>query len=681
MEGNKCRYYLPCYGKYDATVQKAAKALGCTVVTYSKNPIIANEQTMDEIMMCFSEGIKNGDIIYFDLNYHDKVTQVIEEVLTLSEKSTLKVETANKLMEYYVPNKHYSYTNVNKSNNRVKSSTTLVRLDKVEESAEEKEKETELMMLQEEIKLLVEKNNGKLATEQKSLKLVEDAIAFEFYGISNIATVNLVIETLEEMNARGTFFVSLEDTEACGKQIEMIKNAGHEIGIAYCPRRDATVNDMALMIYQTKQALFEKYNVEASLVFQPWSKISDELKEATSAMNLTLVSYDTGIVRTEQKEVTDAQSVMDVLFTPYNYCAVQGQIFYFRMDYYTDENVLVDVMKLLKEQKVDNIKYRPENKELVVDLGKYDGYEIVSVSELLQSDMVYIYPLTDDKMAEAVADGVYEKKVSLIDVMEAAVKGYIGTPSIYQEDKLPGFTEEEIKQLDYSGLIHTDKNEIFLSFDDWGSDVAINQLLYVLEKHQVKATFFVSTKNVKDNPNLLRKIALAGHQLASHTDQHITLSNRDENTEVYYELSEEELEIFEKDIVTSYETLKSIAGDVVIDDVPAVTTWFRPPTLAVGRDAMEVVFESGYSHILSGNISTHDYEAQCVDEVYNVITDNLYHEDGSLIKGSLIVMHMSDEAKYTAEAIDVLLTENEKKSEGDTSKFTIGNLPMYLGDN
>ena len=54
---------------------------------------------------------------------------------------------------------------------------------------------------------------------------------------------------------------------------------------------------------------------------------------------------------------------------------------------------------------------------------------------------------------------------------------------------------------------------IFLSFDDWGTEQSLNELLYVLEKQNVKATFFIKTEYVDANPNLLRTIAVKGIRL------------------------------------------------------------------------------------------------------------------------------------------------------------------------
>ena len=39
---------------------------------------------------------------------------------------------------------------------------------------------------------------------------------------------------------------------------------------------------------------------------------------------------------------------------------------------------------------------------------------------------------------------------------------------------------------------------------------------------------------------------------------------------------------------------------------------------------------------------------------------------------------MSDTSKYTARALDILLTLNEKKADNDTTKFVVGRLSDYL---
>ena len=86
---------------------------------------------------------------------------------------------------------------------------------------------------------------------------------------------------------------------------------------------------------------------------------------------------------------------------------------------------------------------------------------------------------------------------------------YVGNPDVSSLTTLPGFSETELDLLNKAGTF-TDDKVLFLTFDDWGSDKPINQILYVLKKYNIKASFFIRTNNVQTNPNLLRAIAEGG---------------------------------------------------------------------------------------------------------------------------------------------------------------------------
>ena len=59
------------------------------------------------------------------------------------------------------------------------------------------------------------------------------------------------------------------------------------------------------------------------------------------------------------------------------------------------------------------------------------------------------------------------------------------------------------------------------------------------------------------------------------------------------------------------------------------------------------------------------------------IRNGLYAK-GQVQKGAVFVMHMSDSSRFTARALDILLTNNEKKHIGDPTRFEVGRLSDYL---
>jgi peptidoglycan-N-acetylglucosamine deacetylase len=66
----------------------------------------------------------------------------------------------------------------------------------------------------------------------------------------------------------------------------------------------------------------------------------------------------------------------------------------------------------------------------------------------------------------------------------------------------------------------TKPNEIALTYDDGPNPAATPQLLEVLARHNVHATFFLIGNFVRECPALVREIAAAGHLIGNHTMTH-----------------------------------------------------------------------------------------------------------------------------------------------------------------
>jgi peptidoglycan/xylan/chitin deacetylase (PgdA/CDA1 family) len=67
-------------------------------------------------------------------------------------------------------------------------------------------------------------------------------------------------------------------------------------------------------------------------------------------------------------------------------------------------------------------------------------------------------------------------------------------------------------------------DEIALTYDDGPNPAATTQLLEVLARHQVRATFFLIGRFVLAEPALVRQIAAAGHLIGNHSTTHPWLS-------------------------------------------------------------------------------------------------------------------------------------------------------------
>jgi len=62
----------------------------------------------------------------------------------------------------------------------------------------------------------------------------------------------------------------------------------------------------------------------------------------------------------------------------------------------------------------------------------------------------------------------------------------------------------------------SNKKAVALTFDDIPDPLVTPQVLQLLLKHRVKATFFVTGKKAAEHPELIREILVHGHSIGNH---------------------------------------------------------------------------------------------------------------------------------------------------------------------
>ncbi|NYF78231.1 polysaccharide deacetylase family protein [Granulicella arctica] len=80
-------------------------------------------------------------------------------------------------------------------------------------------------------------------------------------------------------------------------------------------------------------------------------------------------------------------------------------------------------------------------------------------------------------------------------------------------------------------------HELALTYDDGPNPAATPQLLNILAAHNVRATFFLIGRFVRQQPDLTRQIATAGHLIGNHTMTHPWLAWQS-TTRIQQELSD-----------------------------------------------------------------------------------------------------------------------------------------------
>ena len=180
--------------------------------------------------------------------------------------------------------------------------------------------------------------------------------------------------------------------------------------------------------------------------------------------------------------------------------------------------------------------------------------------------------------------------------------------------------------------VEKEKPQISISFDAaWGNDDTAS-LLATLKKHKVKATFFMTGGWVSTYPDMVKEIYNRGHDLGNHSENHKEMSK----------LSASE----QKEEITAVDNkIKELTGyDCFL---------FRPPYGDYNSLLINTVY--GCNHYpVQWDVDSLDWKDYGVDSIIKTVTRHK-----ALGNGSIILMHNG--AKFTAEALDTVLTSLEEQ--------------------
>lgn len=526
------------------------------------------------------------------------------------------------------------------------------------------------------IQQMIAKNHGVLAREEKDIYTTEAAIPFTFTGFSRRESVDAVLDALQAVNGRATFFVTEGEMRKNEAAVRDVLRDGQELALCIYPKPTESVADVCADIIRGKELLKTKYGVDTQLIKQFSGVVRKETQEAVAATGNRLIGTRINAVQSRHKDYPSAEKILPEIFGANTLSATRGGIINIRMDWYTKPDLAAELFLYIKRKKIDNIAYNAFGDVSGVNPANDSAYALRSVGDILADTAhLWTYPVPKDRYLPQLAmHPLIAPNISHEALVDVLAKRYIGEHTV-KEDRTVGFEAKDFEKLDLTGNVKTDEPVIFLTFDDWGYDNSINKLLYVLRKHHVPATFFILTHNMIYNPNLLRAIAMEGHDIGSHTNLHKPMSTENEHKK---QVPTESYEEYYTDVKTSYERLESVLGDLKWQDgSPVLTKMMRPPTLAISDMGTRVILENGFEYIVNGHTSTEDYAAPDLETEIKRIRDGLYYR-GKVRKGAIFVMHMTATAKYTATALDIILTENEKKADGDPTKFRVGQLSQYL---
>ncbi|WP_455538110.1 polysaccharide deacetylase family protein [Terrisporobacter sp.] len=178
--------------------------------------------------------------------------------------------------------------------------------------------------------------------------------------------------------------------------------------------------------------------------------------------------------------------------------------------------------------------------------------------------------------------------------------------------------------------VDTKENKVALTFDvAWGSD-NIEEILDILDKHNIKATFFLVGSWVDDNEELVKEIHNRGHEIGNHSNTHRSFTDISKEEKV-------------DEIVTTSKKIKDAIGEDI--------NLFRPPFGNVNKDTMDTCKSLRY-YTLKWDVDSGDWKNIGPKHVVERVTKNTK-------PGSIILFHAN--VKDVGIYLEDCITNLEKK--------------------
>ncbi|CAM3928512.1 polysaccharide deacetylase family protein [Cohnella lubricantis] len=181
-----------------------------------------------------------------------------------------------------------------------------------------------------------------------------------------------------------------------------------------------------------------------------------------------------------------------------------------------------------------------------------------------------------------------------------------------------------------------DEPLIALTFDDGPDERTTSRILDLLDQYHAKATFFVVGRRADLYPEIVKREALEGHEIANHTYTHMYFNRR---------LRQDDIE---KEIDRTGSRLQELTGQEC--------RYFRPPGGFYNDTVVRIAREHGYTVVLwSWHQDTRDWISPGVSRIVNKVLNNARN-------GDIVLLHDHVEGStQTVQALAQILPELSRR--------------------
>ena len=208
--------------------------------------------------------------------------------------------------------------------------------------------------------------------------------------------------------------------------------------------------------------------------------------------------------------------------------------------------------------------------------------------------------------------------------------------SFQQEGAAPigNATPAQLARYDAAYLGDTGKQVLYLTFDAGYENGCTEKILDTLQKHNVKAAFFLVGNYLEQNPALVRRMAAEGHTVGNHTYHHRDMSA----------IADEA--VFREELTAVEDLYRQITGQ-------ELAKYYRPPQGVYSEENLRMAQSLGY-RTLFWSLAYVDWnnDAQPTrEEAFAKLLPRIHN-------GAIVLLHSTSETN--AEILDELLTKWEE---------------------
>ena len=190
---------------------------------------------------------------------------------------------------------------------------------------------------------------------------------------------------------------------------------------------------------------------------------------------------------------------------------------------------------------------------------------------------------------------------------------------------------DQLRQFDTVYLGDTSEKVIYLTFDAGYENGCTEKILDVLQKHQVKAAFFLVGNYIEKNADLVRRMVKEGHIVGNHTMHHYDMSKLSDKASFTRELT---------DLETLYKTTTGM-------DMPK---YYRPPQGIYSEENLRMAKELGYKTVFwsLAYVDWNNDAQPSHEQAFSKLLPRIHN-------GAVVLLHSTSQTN--AEILDELLTK------------------------